>query len=354
MLTSLDLFTGIAGITYALEDMFRPVLYCDISPVSQKIISKLIEKENIPPAPIHNDIKTLKIDYPVDAILGGSPCTGFSVIGKRKNLEDPQSILMLDYFRVIRESRAWIAFQENVPGVMNVIDVILKEYRELDMECAWMKISAADLGAPHKRERWFLLAIKRGRAKDLPIQSHPPAMDTTWEKEPSFHTRMTKRSKGGNDRCRALGNTVVPKQLRYAFLTLLHRLQFPEQVEEDVNGKDGIMNADGEIIPIAHHIPTNTGNLQLVLRGDVTLTIPSTSGNRVTSPAVNTRRISRWSTPRYSSCAGASWHLTERSARDIGTQIRFEQNTPDDIRNLAPNPQFIEYLMGYPRDWTSF
>lgn len=57
-----------------------------------------------------------------------------------------------------------------------------------------------------------------------------------------------------------------------------------------------------------------------------------------------------WSTPRHSSSISAV--LTERTIRDLGTQLRFEIDTPDNVRSGDIHPHFTEWLMGYPVGWT--
>jgi hypothetical protein len=58
-----------------------------------------------------------------------------------------------------------------------------------------------------------------------------------------------------------------------------------------------------------------------------------------------------WATPRKSS-VGMSRVLTRRTCTDLSTQIRFEKRTPDHLRNGYVNPNWIEWLQGFPKDWT--
>ena len=74
---------------------------------------------------------------------------------------------------------------------------------------------------------------------------------------------------------------------------------------------------------------------------------------RNTLPALRTKtRLGYWATPR-ASLVTAAQVMTQRTAHDLQTQIRNEIDTPDEERACAVNPEFVEWLMGYPRGWTA-
>jgi hypothetical protein len=58
-----------------------------------------------------------------------------------------------------------------------------------------------------------------------------------------------------------------------------------------------------------------------------------------------------WATPR-GGAIGSTRVLTKRSITDLGTQLRFEAGTPDRTRPGRPDPEFVEWLMGFPPGWT--
>lgn len=73
---SLDLFSGIGGITHALRGMFHPVAYCEAAPSRIEVLRNLFAKKRIPQAPIHTDVCKLKGSQvpDIDCIVGGWPC----------------------------------------------------------------------------------------------------------------------------------------------------------------------------------------------------------------------------------------------------------------------------------------
>jgi DNA (cytosine-5)-methyltransferase 1 len=119
--------------------------------------------DSIEPAPIWDDITTLKrehFDLPIDIIVGGFPCQDISVAGKGEGIiEGNRSGLFFEVLRLTDELRPKFLFLENVPAIRTRgLDVVLQELTQRGYDCRWTMLSAAQVGANHKRERWFLLA----------------------------------------------------------------------------------------------------------------------------------------------------------------------------------------------------
>lgn len=103
----------------------------------------------------------------VDIVVGGWPCQGNSTAGKRLGLADDRSNLWWQLLRVLVETRAPFLFAENVRGALTVnggrdFGVILRSLADAGYDARWCVVSASDAaGAPHKRERLWLLAYRR-------------------------------------------------------------------------------------------------------------------------------------------------------------------------------------------------
>ena len=95
----------------------------------------------------------------VELILGGFPCQGASSAGKRKGLKDERSGLWFEYARIIRELEPrWVVI-ENVPGLSSRgLDQVLGSLASLGYNAVWDCLSAAAVGAPHIRDRIFIIA----------------------------------------------------------------------------------------------------------------------------------------------------------------------------------------------------
>lgn len=125
-----------------------------------------MQRGGIDRAPIWDDIRSLSADMlpPIDIIFGGFPCTDISVAGVRKGLAGERSGLFFEIVRLAKEIKPSFIFLENVPNICSLggVDVV-REITEMGYSVRWCVISAASVGASHKRERWFLL----GYAKHL-------------------------------------------------------------------------------------------------------------------------------------------------------------------------------------------
>jgi DNA (cytosine-5)-methyltransferase 1 len=162
MLYGLDLFSGIGGISIALGDWVRPMAYCEIDPYCQGVLLSRISDGKLSSAPIWDDIKSLRssmLPAKPDIIYGGFPCQDISVAGKGKGLEGERSGLFFEIMRLAEEIKPSFIFLENVPAITARGGLrVVREIAERGYDCRWCTLSAASVGAMHKRERWFLLA----------------------------------------------------------------------------------------------------------------------------------------------------------------------------------------------------
>jgi len=113
------------------------------------------------PAPIWDDLTTFDarpLRGAIDTVLAGYPCQPFSAAGQRKGAADERH-LWPHVARVIDECRPVWVFLENVGGHVSLgLDTVLRELWELDYTPAAGLFTAAETGAPHKRERVFIVA----------------------------------------------------------------------------------------------------------------------------------------------------------------------------------------------------
>ncbi len=162
MLNGLDLFSGIGGISLALSDWVRPIAYCEIDKYCQGVLLSRMANGNIPVAPIWDDVGTLRGETLVgitDIIYGGFPCQDISVAGHGKGLAGERSGLFWEIYRLAKEILPSYIFLENVPAITSRGGLtVVRAITEMGYDCRWCVISAASVGAVHKRERWFCLA----------------------------------------------------------------------------------------------------------------------------------------------------------------------------------------------------
>lgn len=162
MLNGLDLFSGIGGMSLALSEWVRPIAYCEIDDYCRGVLLSRISTEDLESAPIWDDIRTFKcpiLKGAVDIIYGGFPCQDISVAGNGKGLAGERSGLFFEIMRLAEEIQPTFIFLENVPNICSKGGLrVVREIAERGYDCRWCTLSAAEVGAPHRRERWFLLA----------------------------------------------------------------------------------------------------------------------------------------------------------------------------------------------------
>ena len=158
----LDLFSGIGGFSLGLErsGAFKTVAFCEIEPFPQKVLRK-----HWPDVPIYDDVRTLtaarlKADgISADAICGGFPCQDISVAGKGAGLAGERSGLWSEYARIIGELRPRYVLVENVAALLfRGLGVVLGDLAALGYDVEWHCIPAAAVGAPHNRDRLWIVA----------------------------------------------------------------------------------------------------------------------------------------------------------------------------------------------------
>ena len=172
MLKILDLFSGLGGFSLGLErtGCFKTTAFCDNNKYSRLLLQKHWKGVKI-----YNDVREINkeqlesdgIQFP-DIITGGFPCQPFSVAGKQKGTSDDRH-LWPEMFRIIKEfTPRWI-IGENVKGLTNiekgmVFESVCTDLEGEGYEVRAFNIPAAGVGAPHRRERiWIVASLEDSR-----------------------------------------------------------------------------------------------------------------------------------------------------------------------------------------------
>ena len=171
----LDLFSGIiGGFSLGLERSggFKTVAFCEIEPFCRKVL-----KKHWPEVPQYDDVRTLTADrlaadgIGVDAICGGFPCQDISLAGKGAGLEGERSGLWFEYARIIGEFRPRFVFVENVAALLGRgLDRVLGDLASLGYDAEWHCIPASAVGAPHQRDRLWLVGYSHDESQSTRTQ----------------------------------------------------------------------------------------------------------------------------------------------------------------------------------------
>ena len=195
----LDLFSGIGGFSLGLERAgMRTVAFCEIDPFCRAVLRK-----HWPDVPVFDDVRTINaktladttsknagefgqenrqsadgqsaqlLSHPcgrggtaqarnnngIELICGGFPCQDISVAGKGAGITGERSGLWTEYARIIGELRPRYAIVENVAALLGRgLDTVLGDLAALGYDAEWYCIPASAVGAPHRRDRVWIVA----------------------------------------------------------------------------------------------------------------------------------------------------------------------------------------------------
>lgn len=153
-----SLFSGIGGIEYGFERAggFKTIWNCETNPYASAILKK--HWPSVPNLGNITKVDWTKVRRP-DLICGGFPCQDISNAGKRAGITGKRSGLWKEYAKAIRILRPRYVFIENVSALLGRgLDVVLADLASCGYDAEWDCIPAQAVGAPHRRDRVFIVA----------------------------------------------------------------------------------------------------------------------------------------------------------------------------------------------------
>ena len=179
-LTVGSLFSGIGGFDLGLERTggFSTSWFCEQDEFCARVLDK-----HWPGVPVYPDISSLKGAHvePVDVLCGGFPCQDLSIAGKGAGLAGARSGLWSEYARLIGELRPRYVLVENVAALLaRGMGTVLGDLAALGYDAEWDCIPASAVGAPHRRDRVWLVAYPNGsgrfeRRRPVAVSAQQPA-----------------------------------------------------------------------------------------------------------------------------------------------------------------------------------
>lgn len=228
----LSLYTGAGGGVYGSKLLnWKTIGYVEFNEYCQKVIAQRIEDGIFDKAPVFTDVREFVKSGAakayrgfVDVVSGGFPCQPFSVAGKREASNDERDMwpATMDIIKAVKPP---YVFLENVPGLLSAtvdntsdghihyFGTILRDLAESGYDVKWCCLGADDVGAPHKRQRlWILGHAKsvgrdgRGGSKKEGLRSSKGAIegagflaDSSGERSPVGLARQKSRKEGFAD-----------------------------------------------------------------------------------------------------------------------------------------------------------
>ena len=216
----LDLFSGLGGFSLGLErtGSFETIAFCD-----NDKYSKLLLQKHWKGVKIYNDVKEITkekfiadgIQFP-DIITGGFPCQPFSVAGKQAGTDDDRHLWPV-MFRIIQEFTPRWVIGENVKGLTNIQDGVVFETVCSDLEgegyeVRAFNIPAAGVGAPHRRERLWIVAHRKEsmvNTDDIRLEQHNETKEepSWWRTSTTFEPTSDVADTISNDKGREISRS---------------------------------------------------------------------------------------------------------------------------------------------------
>jgi DNA (cytosine-5)-methyltransferase 1 len=151
----LDLFSGIGGMSLGLERAgMETVAFCEIEEFPRRVLA-----HHWPGVPVHGDITTARFDGPVDLVTAGFPCQDISLAGKGAGLAGTRSGLFWHILRTVRMVGRPQLLLENVAALLDRgMGAVVGALAQVRYDAEWHCIPASALGAPHGRDRLWIVA----------------------------------------------------------------------------------------------------------------------------------------------------------------------------------------------------
>lgn len=196
-LTFGSLFAGIGGLDLGFE---RAGLWCvwqvEIDPFARAVLAK-----HWPSVRRHDDVRTFpptEGDWRVDVIGGGFPCQDISVAGRGAGIDGERSGLWSEYARIVRVLRPRYVVVENVSALLaRGLDRVLGDLAASGYDAEWDCIPAAAVGAPHIRDRLFVVGSRNCSDADslgVRVQGHGATEAATSGNERASRQRQRVRA----------------------------------------------------------------------------------------------------------------------------------------------------------------
>lgn len=256
-----SLFSGIGAFDLAARNIgWETIWFAEWNPFRQSVI-----ENHFPGVPVHGDVRALDFELleAPDVVLASFPCQDVSVAGKRLGLdyEGSRSGLWREVLRGVRFLRPAFLVMENVVGLRSLgLGDILRDLASIGYDAEWDCIPASAVGAPHERDRIWMVAYPDSFLEHDPGEAVFGPTTTRllnerrarriWDEEPRPPVRgMDDGAALRMDRLSCLGDSLVP-QVAEAVLgsvEALHQRQTrrkPEGMSNEPDGAVGTLTED--------------------------------------------------------------------------------------------------------------
>ena len=313
---AISLFSGIGGLDLAAEAAgIKIAAMCEIEPFCRTILAK-----RWPGVPVIEDVRTIRGEEyagAIDVVFGGFPCQDLSVAGRQAGLAGERSGLWFEMLRVITSCRPHFVVAENVRGAVNLALDTVRMGLEKGGYRVWpFVVPASAFGAPHKRERLFVVGVREDVAD-----------------------ACKERLQG--DECRMQDRQEKPQRSSLGML-------WPTPTVNGNNNRAGLSSKSGDGLATAVRMWATPNTMDsLPPRSDEAMQRMREGARKGRTMPSNLREqvdenvMSVWRTP-------SARDFRTGSAKREGRQINLNDQTDGQL-----NPDWVEELMGFPEGWTN-
>ena len=212
------MFAGYSGLEMGVMQMFdaQPAWFAEIDEAPARIL-----QHHYPDVPNLGDVT--KVDWgsapPIDILTAGYPCQPSSQAGHRKGVNDERHLWPY-VLNAIKHLRPRFAFFENVRGHLTLgLAEVLEDLAEIGWNARWACVRASDVGAPHHRERLFILAYPDSFGQQEGGLTRRPAPQITWDND--LHSTLAGLNQAADisPDMRLMWGDTAPAILTWAMLT---------------------------------------------------------------------------------------------------------------------------------------
>ena len=295
---------------------------CEIEPFCRTILNK-----RWPGVPVIEDVRTIRgEDYAgtIDIVFGGFPCQDLSVAGRQAGLSGERSGLWFEMLRVITSCRPRFVVAENVRGAVNLaLDTVHMGLEKGGYRVWPFVVPASAFGAPHKRERLFVVGVREDVADACKERLQ-------WRGE--HEISLFERPQPADEQLKGCGRGDL----------------WPTPTVNGSNNRAGLSDKSGNGLATAVRMWATPNTMDSLPQRSDEATEKMRAGARKgrTMPSnlreqVDERTMSAWRTP-------SARDYRSGSPRKEGQQINLNDQAGGQL-----NPDWIEQLMNFPEGWTN-
>lgn len=179
-----DFFAGAGGLSCGLIQAGYKVVFAndfeDVCVRTYRFNHPELPADKVLKGDIRNivDNVTKYVTTPIDLVVGGPPCQGFSSANQQRIIDDPRNELYKYFIKAVKSILPKFVVMENVKGMLSVASQVIEDYQDIDeirdgchysYKASYQLLNSVDFSVAQSRERLIYIAIRTDVAEDKQI-----------------------------------------------------------------------------------------------------------------------------------------------------------------------------------------